>query len=1310
MSDTDTVGFQRFNPLLAARYRAFTRFAGWLAFVVGASVLVGSATDSEWLNVGILDAHGMRANAALAFLLGGLSLVLHGLPASGWAPGGARVCAVAVLLIGAFSLAEYALGWRGVDEWLSAIDFSAHADRLHGRMPLVSAFVFSILGAALLLLDIRLRHFHPSQWLATIALFLALFPVLSYVFGANQDIGIETDFRIGLRSSTVFLVMAAGVLATHPGQGPMRLVARLSPAGQLLRRLLPLVVLVPPAIGGLRLLGQMAGLYETHFGVALSVWSSVVVLSVTVYWYGAVLGREEDRRYLEESRFRSLLEGAPDAILVVDDAGTIQLVNTQAEHMFGYHRAEMLGSNVEMLVPAELRAQHRTHRAEYAHAPSTRLMGQDAVELAAEGKNGRRFAIEISLSPIPLHNGRGAMAAIRDISARKLAEAALRIAEGRAQSTLDALRSPICVVDANGTIAACNRTWRETGAAAGAAPDAIGIGANYLDVCERVAGPEGESARAVAAGMRAVMAHQRDEFALEYPCPAPTEQRWFRVRVTRYAVGHEQWLVVAHENITTHRLQEQKILRLNRVYSVLSGINGVIVRVLERQQLFDEACRIAVEHGGFGAAWIDMMDISTREIRPCAQAGADSATVLESSRVMHLDRIDERGLIAHVFESGKRAFSNDFTRVEGVNTARLRSAIALGYRSGVILPLLQDGAVSATLTLLSRETDFFDEAELRLLDELAADISLALDHIAKRDYIEHVAFHDTLTGLPNTRLFTERLQQRIAYAGNGDLKLAVALFDLENFTWINETHGRACGDRVLREIAARLSAAVPTDCAVARVGADTFAVGGTCEGEAASAAVCSQLLSRIAEPLAFDDKEILLAAHAGIAVFPRDAHDAETLFEHAEAALRQAKASRQRCLHFAAEANALIAERRTLETDLGLGLTRGEFTLVYQPKIELASGAVIGAEALLRWQHPQRGVILPGDFIGIAEDCGLIVALGDWVLREVCAQQAAWIAAGVPVVPIMINVSPVQIAEGDLLARVERALATCALEARHIEIELTETTALHDSPASQATLAGLRKIGVLLSLDDFGTGYASLEQICRFPIDYVKIDQRFVAKVASSAESGAIVSAIIAMSHALHLSVVAEGVESEAQLMFLRNHGCDEMQGFYFSPPLPPASLEIMLRSEARASLPTPTIEQRATVLIVDDEQGIRSALTRVLRRDGYRILAASSGEEALDLLAAHRVQLVICDQRMPGMSGAEFLDAVKRLYPETIRFILSGYTDLATITDAVNRGAISKFLTKPWNDNELRAHVHEALRHARPLATGTIGDTIESA
>ncbi|MDE1885191.1 MAG: EAL domain-containing protein [Xanthomonadaceae bacterium] len=1167
MNETDAIGFPRFDPLLVARYHAWTRLVGWFTFVLGAATFVYWIVGSQWLRIGTPAINAMRANAALGFLLGGLALVLQVPSRSGWVRGIARLCAAAVFLIGVPTLLEYARVWHGsVDLLLIADDIWPLPGWHLGHVSLSSALGFVLLGAALLLIDSPVRRVYPSQWLAAAALFMAVLPALGHVFGATADIGIERGFQIGLHSVPIFLVLASGGLVARADRGPMQLAARRVPAGRLLRRMLPVVVLLPVAVGSLRLIGEQAGLYETRFGIAISAWSNALILCAIIYWYATVLAGEEDHR---------------------------------------------------------------------------------------------------------------------------------RIAQGRAQSTLNALQSPICVVDKNGMIVACNRAWSETGAAAGASAAAVGIGANYLDVCDRVIGPEGESARAVASGMRAVLTHRSDEFVLEYTCQAALAQSWWRVRVTRYAVDNEQWLVVAHEDITTYRVQEQKILRLNRVYAVLSGINGVIVRARERQQLFDEACRIAVEHGGFGVVWIDVLDASAQEFSPRAQAGADSAILLDNGRAMHLDRSDERGLIARAFATGEHAYCNDLASANGIDTPRLRSAVALGYRSAIVLPLLQEGAVVATLTLLNREADYFDEAELRLLDELAADISLALEHIAKREYIEHVAFHDTLTGLPNTRLFTDRLQQRMNNAGNGEL--AVALFDLENFTWITETHGRACGDRLLREIASRLSAAVPAECTVARVGADTFAIGGVCEGEAASAAACTQLLARISEPLAMNDKEIRISAHAGIAIFPRDAQDAETLFERAEAALRQAKTTRQRCLYFAPEVNAQVAERLLLEADLRLGLERGEFTVVYQPKIDLTSGEVIGAEALLRWHHPQRGLMAPADFIGIAESTGLIVGLGDWVLHAVCEQQAAWLAAGVQVVPVMINVSPVQIAEGDMLDRVQRALTAHALETRHIELELTETAALHDSPATRATFAALRKLGVCLSLDDFGTGYASLEQIRRFPIDYVKIDRAFVANIPASAENGAIVSAIIAMSHALQLRVVAEGVETDAQLAFLRRHDCDEMQGFYFSPPLDPAALEAMLRNGVRADLPVSAPEQRATVLVVDDEMGVRSALHRVLRRDGYRILTAASGEAGLKLLATQRVQLVISDQRMPGMSGAEFLDAVNRHYPETVRIVLSGYTDLATVTEAVNRGAVFKFFTKPWNDDELREGVRQAIRLSRP-------------
>jgi EAL domain-containing protein (putative c-di-GMP-specific phosphodiesterase class I)/FixJ family two-component response regulator len=399
--------------------------------------------------------------------------------------------------------------------------------------------------------------------------------------------------------------------------------------------------------------------------------------------------------------------------------------------------------------------------------------------------------------------------------------------------------------------------------------------------------------------------------------------------------------------------------------------------------------------------------------------------------------------------------------------------------------------------------------------------------------------------------------------------------------------------------------------------------------------------------------------------------------------------------YYSSQIDARIAERIDLAAQLRAALDAGQFVLHYQPRVDMASGELVGAEALIRWQHPQRGLVAPAEFIELAEETGLIVPIGAWVIRAVCAQQAGWIAAGLDTVPVAVNVSAIQLDKSDVLKTVRDALAEYALDAKHLELELTESAVIGYGTTAE-TLRGLKRAGVKLALDDFGTGYSSLSLLKRFPFHSVKIDQSFVSGITHDTEDAAIATAIIAMAHRMNLKVVAEGVDTQGQFTYLRNHACDEMQGHFFSAAVAKDAFESQLRIHRRLSVPPTNSGEQRAILLVDDEAGIRSALTRMLRSDGYRIFTAAGGAEGLEILAVNEVQVIISDQRMPGMSGTEFLDIVKQLHPETVRIILSGYTDLEVVTDSVNRGAVFKFLTKPWNDDLLRQQVRDAFRHFR--------------
>ncbi|MDO9226570.1 MAG: EAL domain-containing protein [Pseudomonadota bacterium] len=387
-----------------------------------------------------------------------------------------------------------------------------------------------------------------------------------------------------------------------------------------------------------------------------------------------------------------------------------------------------------------------------------------------------------------------------------------------------------------------------------------------------------------------------------------------------------------------------------------------------------------------------------------------------------------------------------------------------------------------------------------------------------------------------------------------------------------------------------------------------------------------------------------------------------------------------------------VPPSQELESALSQALARGELELFFQAKADLHNGRVAGAEALLRWR---RGGTLaqPAEFIHVAERSGLIVPIGAWVIDTACARLRAWADQGFEETRVAVNVSAQQFHAGDLEAVVAGALTRHGVKPASLELELTESMLMHDPDATTVLLHRLKHLGVKLSLDDFGTGYSCFAYLCRFPIDTLKIDQSFVRDMVTQANTASIVAAIIALAHKLRLHVVAEGVENEAQLGYLRKLGCDEIQGYLFSRPLPEADyLALLAQGKAVPGQAAPENGTR-TLLLVDDEPGILASLRRMLRKEGYRILTADSAAEGLALLALEDVQVVISDQRMPGMSGSEFLTRVKDMHPDCVRIILSGQADMASVLDAINNGAVYKFLTKPWDDEQLRDRIREAFR-----------------
>jgi len=435
---------------------------------------------------------------------------------------------------------------------------------------------------------------------------------------------------------------------------------------------------------------------------------------------------------------------------------------------------------------------------------------------------------------------------------------------------------------------------------------------------------------------------------------------------------------------------------------------------------------------------------------------------------------------------------------------------------------------------------------------------------------------------------------------------------------------------------------------------------------------------------------VLVTVRVGVAAYPKHGRAGETLLRNAEFAAHSDDGSGGRLRFYSEELDSRAQEHHRLEGALRGALERNEFSLEYQPKVDAHTGRVVGAEALLRWYNEELGQIRPDQFIPVLEQTGLILDVGYWVLETAARQMAQWRGLVAEGFIMAVNVACPQLKEESFGMRAEEVVRGAGAWPTEMELEITESRLMENFAAVPERLGSLKNQGFRIAIDDFGTGYSSLSYLRDFPVDTLKIDRAFIRNIVHDAGSLSIVRTMLVLAKTLQLDVVAEGVENESQLGLLAAEGCQYIQGFHFSRPVAPEPF-LALVAEPFTVARSADGAAEPTLLVVDDEPNVRNALRRQLRRDGYRILTAESAAEGLELLALHEVQVVLSDQRMPNMNGTEFLNRVKALYPDTVRIVLSGYTDLDSVTEAVNRGAIFKFITKPWDNEALRKQIREA-------------------
>ena len=626
-------------------------------------------------------------------------------------------------------------------------------------------------------------------------------------------------------------------------------------------------------------------------------------------------------------------------------------------------------------------------------------------------------------------------------------------------------------------------------------------------------------------------------------------------------------------DVTERHEQEIRIARLSRVHAVLSGISSAILRLRERDQLLQEACRIAAEQGGFGIVWIGALDHERGCIRAIAHRGVEARVPTEYA-LPDPESIDaSAGTSFRVAFDGKPVYCNDIAAEPARNALR-ETALRLGYRSVISLPLTIAGKVEGVIAMFARDAGHFDEEEERLLVDLAGDISLALERIDAAEKLKFLAHYDEITGLPNRALLKQQLGALLDAARIDGNRTALAVVDVKRFRLVNETYGREVGDSLLRKLAQRLRALQPGPQCIARLAGDSFALvlPAVDDPQDIANAVERCLEAASAEPFEVAGHEIRIAMIAGVAVRPPDGDDVETLLRNAETAHKRAKRAPERVLFYHPEMNARVAETMALENRLRRAVAEKQFVLHYQPKVHAGSGRVTGLEALIRWRDPEAGLVSPGKFIPLLEETGLILEVGEWAIRRALVESRAWRRPNGVRPRIAVNVSQIQLRRRDFVDGIKHALEELGGEACPLDLEITESLVMENVDENVRKLAALRDIGVNVAIDDFGTGYSSLAYLARLPVNALKIDRSFVHTMGASSHSLTLVSTIISLAHALNLKVVAEGVETAEQDKLLRLLRCDKLQGFLFSRPVPAENVPALLERTFDASV-KPDIE-----------------------------------------------------------------------------------------------------------------------------------------
>jgi diguanylate cyclase (GGDEF)-like protein/PAS domain S-box-containing protein len=797
------------------------------------------------------------------------------------------------------------------------------------------------------------------------------------------------------------------------------------------------------------------------------------------------------RKKAENIQYRALLQAAPDAIVVVNELGMIVLANAQAERLFGYRRDTLIGKTAEILVSEHFRSRHSDQRSRFLAGPSARPT-EACLELFGLRKDGSEFPAEIRLSPLDTKHGILVCSAIRDITDRRRTEEDLR----RLASIVACSDEAIISKTLEGIITSWNvGAERMYGYSAG---EVIGRSLSMLvpiDRSDEIPGVLKRLKRGETVDHFETIWIRKDGKEIDIELALSPIRDTLHAIVGASTIGHD---------ISARKAAEKCMVQMESKYrGLLEAAPDAMVVVNQRWEIV--LLNLQAEKQ-FGYHRDELLGQKVENIIPEGFAErliADSTRTAEEALAQHI------GMGLELY--GRR-------------------------KDGSMFP------IEIMLSPLESTEGILITAAIRNVSAARA-MSLQMAHSAQ---------HDLLTGLPNRTLLNDRVSQAIAFAQRHRKKAAVLFLDLDGFKHINDSLGHPVGDKILQSVANRLTNCVRGSDTVSRQGGDEFVVLLSEVERSEDAAIkAKKILKAVAEVHSIDRNDLHITASIGVSVYPDDGLDAETLIKNADTAVYQAKDNgHQSYKFFKLAMNVRAVERQSIEESLRTALERHEFALHYQPKISLKTGQITGAEALIRWTHPIRGPVSPAQFIPVAEDCGLILPIGNWILREACKQARDWVDAGLPLANMAVNVSAIEFRDEHFLKAVFAILEDTGLNPRSLELELTESVLMKRPESTESILKTLRATGVQVSVDDFGTGYSSLSYLRQFPIDALKIDQSFVRQITAAPDDTTIVTAVINMGRGLNLRVVAEGVETQEELAFLQAQQCDEAQGYYFSRPV----------------------------------------------------------------------------------------------------------------------------------------------------------------